>query len=87
MRLLAKEQQESYENAKIRYICKEKIENKYLKDKEYPKVRDNCHYTGEYTGSVHNKYGVPKTIPIGFHNRSNYDYHVIIKEVAEEFKK
>ena len=33
MKLLTKEQQESYENAKICYICKEKFENKYLKDK------------------------------------------------------
>ena len=30
MKLLTKEQEESYEYAKIRYICKE---NKYLKDK------------------------------------------------------
>ena len=47
MKLLTKEQQESYENAKICYICKEKSENKYLKDKKYRKVRDHCHYTGE----------------------------------------
>ena len=33
MKLLTNEQQESYENAKICYICKEKFENKYLKDK------------------------------------------------------
>ena len=26
-------------------------------------------------------------IPIVFHNGSNYDYHFIIKELAEEFKK
>ena len=32
MKLLIKEQQESYENAKICYICQEKFENKYLKD-------------------------------------------------------
>ena len=37
-KLLTKEQQESYENAKICYICKEKFENKYLKDKKYRKV-------------------------------------------------
>ena len=42
MKLLAKEQQESYENAKICYICKEKNENKYLKDKKCCKVRDHC---------------------------------------------
>ena len=31
MKLLIKEQNESYENTKIYYICKEKMENKYLK--------------------------------------------------------
>ena len=34
MKLLTKEQQESYENAKIYYICQEKFENKYQKDKK-----------------------------------------------------
>ena len=45
--LLTKEQKESYENAKMCYICKEKFENKYLKDKKYRKVRDSFHYPGE----------------------------------------
>ena len=40
---LTKEQQDSYENAKIYYICKEKLENKYVKDKIYCNVRDHCH--------------------------------------------
>ena len=35
MKLLTKKQPESYENAKINYICKEKFKNKYLKDKKY----------------------------------------------------
>ena len=30
---------------------------------------------------------MPKKIPIVFHNGSNYDYHFIMKESAEEFKK
>ena len=34
MKLLTKEQQESYEKSKICYICTEKFENKYLKDKK-----------------------------------------------------
>ena len=38
MKLLTKEQQEPYENEKICYICKEKFENKYVKDKTYRKV-------------------------------------------------
>ena len=33
-KLLTKEQQESYENAKICYICEEKFENKRWKDKK-----------------------------------------------------
>ena len=38
MKLLTKEQQESYEDGKICYICKEKFENKYLKDKKIVKL-------------------------------------------------
>ena len=33
------------------------------------------------------KCSVPKKISIAFHNGLNYDYHFIIKELAEEFKK
>ena len=37
MKLLTKEQQESYENAKLCYICNEKFENQYVKDKNIVK--------------------------------------------------
>ena len=64
MKLLTKEQQESYENAKICYICREKFENKYLGDKKYRIATDHFHYTGEYRGAAHSicnlKYSVPK---------------------------
>ena len=43
----------NHENAKICDICKEKFENKYLKDKKYRKVRDHCRYTGEYRRAAH----------------------------------
>ena len=52
MKLLTKEQKQSYENTRICYICKKKIENINSKDKKYCKVRDHCHYTGEYRGAV-----------------------------------
>ena len=55
------------------------------------KVRDHCHYTGKYKSAAHSichlKYSVPKIIPIAFHNGSNYDYLLFMKELAEEFKK
>ena len=53
IKLLTKEHQESYENVRICYICKEKFENKCLKDKKYRKDKDHCHYTGEYRGAAH----------------------------------
>ena len=30
-----------------------KIENEYLKDKNFYKVRDHYHYTGEHRGAAH----------------------------------
>ena len=32
------------------------------------------------------RYKIPKEIPVVFHNGSTYDYHFIIKELAEEFE-
>ena len=70
------------------YLSK-KVEYKYVKDKKYCKVRDHCHYTKEYRDAAHSicnlKYSVPKRIPIVFNNGSDYDYHFIIKELAEVF--
>ena len=76
MKLLTKEQQESYKNTKILLYLTKKIENKYVKYKKYCKVRDHCHYIGEYSAahSIYNlKYSVPKKTFIVFHNGSNYD--------------
>ena len=71
------------------YICQEKLDNKYLKDKKYCKIRGNC--TGTHRGAGHSicnlKYSFPEKISMAFHNGSNYDYHFIIKELADEFKK
>ena len=89
MKLLTKERQKLYDNAKICYICKEKFGNKYVQDKKYHKVTDHCHYTGEYRGAANDicnlKYSVPEKNYIAFHTGSNYDYHFIIKKLAEEF--
>ena len=79
MKLFTREQQESYENSQTCYICNEKFENKYLKGKNYRKVRDHCPYTGKYRRAAHIignlKYSVPKKTPIVFFNRSIYGNH------------
>ena len=89
MKLLTKDQLESYKNSKICYICKENFEDKYLKNRKYRKVRDHFRCTGEYRSAARNicnlKYSVLKNIPIAFHHGSNYNYHFIIIELAEEF--
>ena len=56
----------------------------------YKKVRDHCHFTGKFRGAAHSicnlRYKVPQEIPVKIHNGSKYDYHFIIKELAEEFR-
>ena len=57
-------------------------------NKKYHKVKDHCHYTGKRRGAAHDicnlRYRTSKEIAVVFHNSSTYDYHFIIKEVAEE---
>ena len=54
MMFLTKQQQESYmKMQKSAIFVKEKIKNKYVKDKKYCKVRDHCQYTGESGGAAH----------------------------------
>ena len=90
MKLLTDQQQELYENAKICYICKEKFEDIYIKDKKCCKIRDHCHYKGEYRGAGHSirnrKHSVPKKISIVFYIGVNYDCHFIIKELGKEIE-
>ena len=62
-----------------------------LQIKKNNKARYNCHYKGEYRGAARSicnlKYSVPKMNLILFQNGSNFDYHFIIKNLAEEFEK
>ena len=73
---------------KVCYICKKDLV--LMVAKKCFKVKDHCHYTGKYRGAAHDicnlRYKIPKKIPVVFHNGSTYDYHFIIKELAEEFE-
>ena len=84
---------ESYKEQKICHIYKKKFsddKNEKSKFKLHHKVKDHCHYTGKSRGAAHSicnfSYNVPKTIPVVIHNGSTYDYHFIIKELAEELQ-
>ena len=74
---------------KVCHTCKKVFSTDY-KNKKYHKVRDHCHYTGEYRDATHDicnlRYKIPKEIPVVFHNGSTYDYHFIIKELAKLFE-
>ena len=87
---LAKEELKPDQDAKVCYICGERILRKLSKSINYRKVRDHCHYTGKYRGAAHSicnlKFNMPHEIPVVFHNGSKYDYHFIIKELANEFE-
>ena len=54
------------------------------------KVRDHCHFTGKFRGAAHSicnlHYKVPQELPVKIHNGSVYDYHFLIKELAEDVK-
>ena len=84
---LTTEEKIYHNKQKICYKCKKEFNNN---DKKNYKVRNHCHYAGEYRGSAHSicnlRYKVPKEIPIVFHNGSTYDYHFIIKELVKEFE-
>ena len=74
-------------------MCKKEFcadENNKKEFKTMQKVKDHCHYTGQYRGAAHSicnlRYKIPKEIPVVFHNGSTYDYHFIIKQLAREFK-
>ena len=86
---LTNKEKKMHNKQKVCCICEKRFSTDDGK-KKYFKVKDHCHYTGEYRGAAHGicnlKYKIPKEIPVVFHNSSAYYYHLIIKELAEEFE-
>ena len=84
---LTKKEEKKHNKQEVCYICRKEF-NTDDSDKKYHKVRDHCHYTGKYRGATHDicnlRYKIPKEIPVVFRNRFTYDYHFIIKHLAEE---
>ena len=89
---LADNENRSYEKQKVCYICKKEVctdENDKSKFNLNCKVRDHCHYTEKFRGAAHNicilRYKISRDMPVVFYTDSTYDYHFIIKQLAEEF--
>ena len=91
MKLLTKGQQQLYKNTKFCYIVKKNLKINFLKIKDIVKLA----IIGIIQGNIEVlrlAYVIwdivyLRKIPIAFHNGSNYDYHFIIKEFAEKFKR
>ena len=88
---LTHEENNSYNEQEICYICKEKFcvdkdDKDYINRK---KVKDHCHYKGKFRGAAHSKfnlnYKIQKEILVIIHN-TTYDIHFIINHLAIEFK-
>ena len=75
---LTEEEQLSFDKAETCHIC-----SKELKD---DKVRDHCHFTGQYRGAAHNSCNLqcrkPLILPVIFHNLQGYDAHLFIKQLS-----
>ncbi|PFX20964.1 hypothetical protein AWC38_SpisGene14564 [Stylophora pistillata] len=71
---------EIFENATCCWLCREDF-----KEGE-DKVRDHCHYTGKFRGAAHNscnlKFRRPKFTPVVFHNLTNYDAHLFVRNLS-----
>ena len=86
---LTKKEENNHNKQKVCHICRKEF-NTDDSDKKYHKVKDLCHYTGKYRGAAHDicnlRYKISKEIPVVFQNGSTYDYHFIIKNLAEKFE-
>ena len=75
---LTSAEQKSFEKAVNCHICGGELKE--------DKVRDHCHFTGQYRGAAHNKCNLmckkPKVLPVIFHNLQGYDAHLFIKQLA-----
>ena len=76
---LTRGKKEYHENQNKCFICDKRFcyDKKSKNYKNYEKVHDHCHYTGNYRGAAHSicnlQYKTTKKIPVIFHNGSKYD--------------
>ena len=76
--VITEKEQTEFDNATTCWICGQELGD--------DKVRDHCHFTGKYRGPAHNECNLllrkDKTIPVGFHNGQNYNFHLFVKSLG-----
>ena len=77
--IMTEEDQDMFGNATRCWICqKDFVDN--------DKVRDHCHFTGKFRGAAHGQCNLAlkkdKTVPVGFHNGTKYDFHLLVRELG-----
>ena len=87
---LTKEELKSHQDANAYYKCGKRILKKLSKSINYRNVRDHCNYAGQYQDETHGicnlKFNGSNEILVVFDIGSNYDYHFIMKELANKFE-
>ena len=70
-----------YEGQKECFICRKEFcynKKQRMKFKLFKKVKDHCHFTGQFRGAAHSicnlHYKVPQEIPLKIYNGSKHDY-------------
>ena len=85
MKPLTSEQWRKFNKVRKCHICLKEFQELNSK------IRDHCHYTGQYRGPVQRscnlRYKIPLFIPFIFHNLSGYDAHLFIRELGKKFHK
>ena len=83
---LTPQEKKDFDSAKVCHICEQDL-NVDEKTGIILKVRDHCHFTGEYRGTAHNECNLkckkPLILPVVFHNLQGYDSHLFIKQLAK----
>ena len=83
---LTSQEEKDFQSARYCQICEKKLFRDKITEKIL-KVRDHCHFTGEYRGAAHNECNLncKKTLilPVIFHNLQGNDSHLFIKQLAK----
>lgn len=84
---LIKSQYNTYETADYCHICKKVYDES---KKNLSKVYDFHYCSGKYRGPAHSICSLmnsrQKDIPVFFHNGTNYEFNLIIRELAKKFR-